>query len=188
MTATNTVTALRLKSGTANKVGQRSSGLIAYETITDDARQTLWIRIVANPSSGYFSREMVDFRKVEACIEGFRDGKPVPSKAFAVAFSGRSANNGGFLAAILRAEGLLSPAPDNNFHHLVCGDWQVWRTSNLQLSGEEIDIAPSNKTAGRARPVERETSTETPKLERKERKKRCSDKTPGEEVRHAGDS
>ena len=41
-------------------------------------------------------------------------------------FTGRSANNGGFLAAILRFEGILIVDEKRQFAHTLSPDWEKW--------------------------------------------------------------
>lgn len=52
-----------LRSGEAHKVGQRSTGTIRYDLISDSTRTSLFIRITGNDGGGYFSRELIDFDK-----------------------------------------------------------------------------------------------------------------------------
>ena len=52
-------------------------------------------------------------------------------QALKAAFTGRSSNNAGFLAAILHAEGLLSRATDSETKHVCTGDWASWKVSLL---------------------------------------------------------
>lgn len=146
----NPTTALRLKANNATKVGQYSTGQITYEVLADESRDSIWIRIVGNDSSGWFSRELLTIEKIEACLEGIKDGEVMLSKRFAAAFKSRSANNAGFLAAALRAEGLLLPAPEQPNRHILGEDRETWKTNLLDLPGELIDLAPAEKTVSQA--------------------------------------
>lgn len=60
----------------------------------------------------------------------------MPGKTFRAAFQGKSANNSGFLAAVLRHEGLLRPAPEACHQHVLGGDWRGWKAALLAAEGE----------------------------------------------------
>jgi hypothetical protein len=62
-----------------------------------------------------------------------------------MAFAGRSSNNAGFLAAILRAEGLLALAPDTEGRHVISGDWAAWKASVLAEPGQPVESEPAGK-------------------------------------------
>lgn len=145
---------LTLKTGQARKTGLRSQGHIAYRLLCRPSRHDLLLTIESNEGGGYFSKELVPFNDVFACIQSIQSGKPVPSKAFKDAFVSQSANNAGFLAAILRAEGLLIAASDAGHHHLQQGDWEEWKRQMLALPGEAYVPATRN-----TEPEEKEPST-----------------------------
>ena len=63
------------------------------------------------------------------------------SRLFRSAFSSRSTNNAGFLAAVLRAEGLLTAVSSASNQHRVNGDWTLWRSMMNELSGEPYTYA-----------------------------------------------
>lgn len=138
-----------LRSGEARKVGQRSSGVIRYDVVSDSERSKVFIRITSNDGGGYFSREFVDFDKAIDSVVQYKDGSPFPSKVFAPAFVGKSSNNAGFLAAVLRGEQLLDAAPGSDFQHVISGEWADWKIATLQLEGTPIaepkpsDAAPA---------------------------------------------
>jgi hypothetical protein len=138
----------RLKLATANKLGKRSEGSIHYQIVTDINRHDLLISITGNDSGGYFSRELVSFPKVEACLAKCEAGKAFPSKALKDAFVGLSSNNAGFLAAILRSEGLLGAALDTESKHIAIGNVEGWKTALLAEPGTQIEL--SNTGNGKA--------------------------------------
>jgi hypothetical protein len=130
-----------LKTANADKLGKNSAGGIAYRVLADTDRKNLYITITGNDGGGYFSREIVPFSQVEKCLTDFADAdKAFPSKLFKTAFVGRSSNNAGFLAAILRSEGLLAQAPDAETQHIRAGNWSAWLTAMFALLGEPFDI------------------------------------------------
>lgn len=135
-----------LRSGTAKKLGKQSKGSIAYQLLTDDARQEVWLAITANDGGGYFSHERVALASVQTCISNIKPEQSFPSKLLQTAFTGRSSNNAGFLAAILREEALLGLAPETEGKHILSGDWAAWEEALLALPGtpaEITDIRPA---------------------------------------------
>jgi hypothetical protein len=100
---------------------------------------------VGNEGGGYFSKEVVALGSVEACLAAHPQDQPFPSKLLQTAFTGRSSNNAGFLAAILRAEGLLALAPDTEGRHVKSGDWAAWKASMLAEPGQSVESEPANK-------------------------------------------
>lgn len=132
---------LAVKTETAQKLG-RNGGGITYKVLTDPERQRLFLTIATNDGGGYYSREIVAFDAVEACLPADQT-QPLAAKAFASAFVGKSSNNPGFLAAILRAEGLLAGVEGKPHLHQVVGEWEAWKRSVLTLPGESY--APSAK-------------------------------------------
>ncbi|MGZ5049962.1 MAG: hypothetical protein ACXWF8_07940 [Methylobacter sp.] len=133
---------LSLKVGRAVKTGSRSQGYLHYRILTDTAQQQLFITLVGNDGDGCYSKEIVPFSQIEQCLHGIDTSKPIASKRFKPAFIGKSANNAGFLAAILRAELLLAPAPDAVHQHTVQPDWPAWKTALLALAPEAEPYQP----------------------------------------------
>lgn len=134
-----------LTTAKAMKLGKHAEGRIRYQILTDSGRQKLMFKIVGNEGGGYFSKEILAFSDVEACLAQHPQDQPFPSKLLQVVFTGRSSNNAGFLAAILRAEGLLALAPDTEGRHVISGDWAAWKASTLAEPGELIDVEPDIK-------------------------------------------
>ncbi|MDD2760524.1 MAG: hypothetical protein PHH11_09570 [Methylomonas sp.] len=120
---------LSLKVGKADKNGKRSQGHIHYRVLTDPSHQHLYITIVGNDGGGCYSKEIIPFDKVEHCLQGIGAGKPITSKVFQQAFVGKSANNAGFMAAILRAENLLAVIPDATHQLTIKPDWDAWKVA-----------------------------------------------------------
>jgi hypothetical protein len=133
---------LSLKVGKAPKTGSRSQGYLHYRILTDTAQQQLYITLIGNDGDGCYSKEIVPFDKIEQCLHGIDTSKPIASKRFQPAFIGKSANNAGFLAAILRAELLLAPAPDAVHQHTVQPDWPARKTALLALAPQAEPYQP----------------------------------------------
>ena len=144
---TSTTTRLLINDGVAPKTGAHSSGAVLYRLFTDAARSDVFIAITGNEGgSGYFSREAVPFSKVMECVASRPDAQqPLASKVLMTVFQGRSTNNGGFLAAILRHLGLLAPAAEAPHQHVPAGDWEAWRRQQLNAPAEPF-LEPASLT------------------------------------------
>lgn len=169
--------ALILKRGTAAKTGPRSTGGLQYQILTNESRSELFIMITGNDGGGYFSTERVSFTAVGDCLKSIKTDSPFPAKTFKAAFKGKSANNSGFMAAILRTEGLLSAAPESPSQHLRTGDWNAWTAELLKQPGESY--VPPAPEAPETAAKEAIASKETPKADAV-RAKRKGGKAPEE--------
>jgi len=131
-----------LKTASAPKLSKRAEGRhIHYRLWSDPQHTQLFVQICGNDGGGQHSLELVPFAKVQAAMASVQDGHPFKACALRSAFAGRSANNSGFLACALRAEGLLAAADGKAFAHVVCGDWAAWQQTCLSLPGEAQEIA-----------------------------------------------
>lgn len=115
-----------IKSAKAPKISARASGLLHYEVgKNDEGRYAL--RITANDTGGLFSKHWLSLDDILALLDILKDA-PFKSVALRALFVRGSANNHGFLAAILRAEKLLAAAePNSPFHRvgLSLSDWST---------------------------------------------------------------
>lgn len=137
-----------LKLAHSPKTGKHSSGQITYRILADQ-RQSLYLMLVANEGGGWFSKEAVPFARIEEVFDAEADpASVISSKQLRAAFVSRSVNNAGFLAAVLRAEGLLAPAPDEANKHVRAGDWAAWRAAMLAMIGESYDPSESRTSSG----------------------------------------
>ena len=142
----------RRKSGTCPKLGARSSGTLGYEiaTSTDDS---VFLRLCSNDSGGYFSAEWLALSPLQTLLEK-QGAQTFPARTLQTLFTGRSANNASFLAAVLIAEGLLTRSEEKN------GALQVLEHPDYPIAiqalplGEEI-LPPQTTT---------ETDTPTPSI------------------------
>ena len=115
-----------IKSAKAPKMSSRANGLLHYEVgKNDEGRYAL--RITANDTGGLFSKHWLSLDDILALLDILKDA-PFKSVALRALFVRGSANNHGFLAAILRAEKLLVAAePNSPFHRagLSLSDWST---------------------------------------------------------------
>jgi hypothetical protein len=129
-----------LNAGTAKKLGQHSTGILNYQVLADSDRRGVLIAVTKNESGGYFSRERVPFCAIVTCLEKYKAGVPFVSKVLKDVFVSKSANNAGFLCAVLHALGLLSAAPVAKTQHVVTGDWLLWEKTVLAKTGTRIEL------------------------------------------------
>lgn len=115
-----------IKSAKAPKISARASGLLHYEVgKNDEGRYAL--RITANDTGGLFSKHWLSLDDILALLDILKDA-PFKSVALKALFVRGSANNHGFLAAILRAEKLLvASEPNSPFHRVGLSliDWST---------------------------------------------------------------
>ena len=122
---------LSLKSSKTTKIGLRTEGYIHYRVLSDQDNR-LYFNITGNDDDGYYSKEIIPFDVVEELVKTIKPNVAISSSLFIPAFIGRSNNNVAFLAAILRAEKLLSPMADAVKKHTVEAGWDRWQTEILK--------------------------------------------------------
>jgi hypothetical protein len=83
----------------------------------------------------------VPFRAIVTCLEKYKSGVPFVSKVLKDVFVSKSANNAGFLCAVLHALGLLTAAPAAKNQHVVTGDWPLWEKAMLAETGTRIEVS-----------------------------------------------
>ncbi len=142
-----------IKRDTAPKTSLRAEGGITYAVVRDLDSDTLFFTLSGNTGGGYHSKELVPVSRIEACLSGFEAGKIVPAKALRDAFTGRSSNNAGFLAACLRHEGLLSAFPDATHQHQLGDDLTQWQLNMLALEGKPYVPAGVTEAIAAPEPV-----------------------------------
>ncbi len=105
--------------GNCPKLSTRGVGNLSYELGTDEAGNG-HVRISANASSGAFSNEWVSLAGIKPNLKS----GPFSSVAMKDLFLRRSANNHGYLAAILKAEGVITVLPGKPIM-LTLGTWDT---------------------------------------------------------------
>lgn len=170
-----------VKKQSAAKTSMNAQGCISYGILRNEAATEAFVCLLSNDSAGYFSQEAVALSKIERCLEEMTPDKPIPAKLFRMAFRSKSANNPGFLAAVLRAEGLLVAAPEATYQHRLGSDWGAWRKDVLAQAGEPFELPEITKAKAKA--VARIThADDTPPPE--EMKGPKSRKAPGAKRQH----
>lgn len=131
---------LCVRTGSAAKAGRHSTGSLTYAILRDAAATEAYFIVTGNTSGGYYSREAVPFSRIEQCLAALPTESAIPAKALRAAFRGNSANDGGFLLALLRHEGLLAPSAEAPSLNIRQGDWAAWRQAVLDAPGEPFEI------------------------------------------------
>ena len=127
---------LLIESGQAEKISPKASGILTWQLAMSETDNELYLRLMANGSGGLFSKDWVPLSKIESVLEvqpttGFTSG------VFRSLFKGASANNAGFLAAVLRSPDicLLEAHPEKLFTHVLYADWRA-RLKTLSEVGD----------------------------------------------------
>ncbi|EEF9166555.1 MULTISPECIES: hypothetical protein [Enterobacteriaceae] len=116
---------LLIESGLAEKISPKASGMLTWQLAKSEADNELYLRLIANGSGGLFSKDWVPITKIESVLEN-QPATGFTSGVFKSLFKGASANNAGFLAAVLRSPDicLLEGHPDKLFTHVLYPDWR----------------------------------------------------------------
>jgi len=107
---------------TAEKLSARSEGLIFYAIGRHEESGELFLKITGNQGGGLHSKEWIALSAIDDVLLSLPADKPFKSSVMKRLFKGGSANNAGFLSAILRSDGLkLTQKADGNpmLHELV---------------------------------------------------------------------
>lgn len=113
---------LTLLNHTAEKLSTRSEGLIFYAIGRHEESGELFLKITGNQGGGLHSKEWIELSAIDDVLRSLPADKPFKSSVMKRLFKGGSANNAGFLSAILRSDGLkLTQKADGNpmLHELV---------------------------------------------------------------------
>ena len=113
-----------ISTGQAEKISPKAGGTITWQLALSEADNQLYLRLLANGKGGLFSKDWISLPAVRDVLlvqpeEGFT------SRVFKPLFKGASANNAGFLAAVLRSPEicLIEAHPEKVFTHVLYPDW-----------------------------------------------------------------
>ena len=133
------------------KMTARGRGDLFYELGVDDGTKAAYIRISGNASSGAFSHEWIELIKIQSLLVlSGEQGKSFSAVAMDSLFTRRSANNCGYLAAILATEKVLSILPGKPVM-LGQGDWEPLWNKIKKLEGSEVSLTDHIAIAARQR-------------------------------------
>lgn len=97
-----------IKTAQTAKLSPKADGQLTYAIGYIEESNELWLRIQANPTGGLFSNKWVSFNSIQKTLEELAKSKqPFSAIVFKSQFKSQSQNNTGFLAAILKAEGII---------------------------------------------------------------------------------
>ncbi len=108
-----------VRKGSAPKLRDETQ-LVQYELGHVEGKLSL--RITSNDKDGLFSNEAIPVSKIMECLSKQAKGADFTSRVLHPAFTKKSSNNAGFLAAILRAEKVLIAVKDKLFLHELAID------------------------------------------------------------------
>ena len=145
------------KTATASKLSLRSTGLLTYQLGYVESSSQLFVRLQENETGGYFSKEWVPTDEIDRCLSAFATTKTsFTAVALKECFLSKSQNNAGFLAAVLKAEGLIH-CESGKSNLLLFDDarYQLWLKQNFSLakqnaidSGKNIKPKSLSKAQG----------------------------------------
>ncbi|MDD8543830.1 hypothetical protein LAW92_24415 [Escherichia coli] len=129
---------LLIETGQAEKISPKASGMLTWQLAISEVDNELYLRLVANGCGGLFSKDWISLSKIASVLEtqpatGFSSG------VFRPLFKGVSANNAGFLAAVLRSPDicLLEAHPEKLFTHVLYPDWRERLNKLNTISSQE---------------------------------------------------
>lgn len=174
--------------GTCPKLTTRGRGDLSYELGIDEATGDSYIRISANASSGAFSNEWIAIDQIRTLLKiKAEPQKPFSAVTMESLFTRRSANNYGYLAAVLRAEGALTVLPGKPVV-LSPGEWEpvLQKIKTLKDKGisltDHIAIAAQQKAEKRAQLVENMRNAKTAKAAEKSKDAKNAETEAGDQV------
>lgn len=100
-----------LKNDTCPSLTARST--LGYQLGLKDESE-LYLKLISNTGSGFFSKEWVACSVIEQLINGSAE---LTSTSFKAIFPNKSVNTGGFVMAVIKALGLIQPNPQNSRWH-----------------------------------------------------------------------
>lgn len=124
-----------ISTGQAEKISPKAGGTLTWQLAKSETDNQLYVRLLENGTGGLFSRDWISLSAVKDVLE-VQPEEGFTSRVFKPLFKGASANNAGFLAAVLRSPDicLIEAHPEKIFIHMLYPDW---RKRLEQLSSAE---------------------------------------------------
>jgi hypothetical protein len=107
-----------IKQGQCPLISVKSNGQIQYR-ITTDATHQRYVQLLAATSGGFLSPDKIADQNITKVLRSISDDAHFSSTLFNPLFKGKSANNAGFLAAVLRAEGVITQSKNHTYKHRI---------------------------------------------------------------------
>ena len=133
-----------LKSATCPSLTGRST--LGYELGIKDESE-LYLRLVSNTGSGFFSKEWVACSVIEQLITGVSD---LTSTSFKALFPNKSVNTGGFVMAVVKELGLIHPNVQNARWHQHVSEMTFEQVAiEAMVQEEEVQQVVPPKATGK---------------------------------------
>lgn len=115
---------LLIKDGKALKLSPKTKNHVFFQLGQKQENQKLYLRMSGNEGGGLHSKEWIDIEAMFALLDEQKD-KAIKSTLLKPLFKGGSANNCGFIAAVLRCDevGLLTQSEKSVFVHRLSDDY-----------------------------------------------------------------
>jgi len=126
---------LLIEDGKALKLSPKTQNHVFYQLAVKDEDNTLHIRMSGNEGGGLHSKLWVSINAITDLLDEQVD-KTIKSTLLKPVFKGGSANNCGFMCAVLRSTkiGLLTQSDKSVFVHRLSSDYQVNKAKLLALA------------------------------------------------------
>ncbi len=134
-----------LKIGTCPSLSESST--LTYHVGCDDT-SAIYFRVFDNSSNGYFNKEWVSMDSIGKALG---DSTNITSFTLHPIYKGKSLNNGGFLLAALKAEGLVLSSADKAVRNYQLGDPGKFMTEMKLLMESSVNIDADSKPTKKAK-------------------------------------
>jgi hypothetical protein len=110
----------------------------------------LYLRLVSNTGSGFFSKEWIQCSMIEQLITGATE---LTSTSFKTLFPNKSVNTGGFVMAVTKALGLIQTNVDNSRWHEHTKEMTFEQVA-IEAMVQEEEAQREGGTKGKRKPKE----------------------------------
>ena len=133
-----------LKNGNCPSLTARST--LGYQLGLKDESE-LYLRLVSNTGSGFFSKEWVACSMIEQLIAGSAE---LTSTSFKAIFPNKSVNTGGFVMAVIKALGLIQTNPQNSRWHQQMPEMTFEQVAiEAMVQADEVEKMVVSKATGK---------------------------------------
>lgn len=151
-----------IKKDQCGKISSPDEPSLTYHVGYDDSSKSLHLRITHNSTGGFFSNEWINLDSILATIEECEPDKPFKALVLKNLYQSKSANNHGFLSAVLRAEKILIPDENQKLSHTQ-GDPKPFTTAMQKLIKEKVSLEDEVAMADQGKEVKRQALIENMK-------------------------
>ena len=129
-----------IKEDKCPKLSPRALGGLIYNIGYTEDEQAFHFRITANSLGGYFSKEWVALKAIQAVLDQQKKESPFKAITLKGLYKKRGANNHGFLAAVLRAEKILGVIEKQPLLHTLNDFEDQFTTAMNKLIEQGVDL------------------------------------------------